>query len=199
MDQKDYYVHESAYIDEGAQIGRGTKIWHYSHVMSKAIIGEDCSLGQNIFVANNVKIGDHVKIQNNVSIYEGVIIENYVFCGPSIVFTNVKTPRSAFPRNTSLDYQTTRICYGATIGANATIICGVTIGPWAFIAAGAVVTKDVPSYALMMGVPAQSNGWVCECGTKIQFLNGYSICDSCKREYKSISGTDIQKVSEPDA
>ncbi|MBX2863953.1 MAG: N-acetyltransferase, partial [Leptolyngbyaceae cyanobacterium MAG.088] len=140
----DYFAHETACIDEGAQIGAGTKIWHFSHVMPKAKIGKNCSLGQNVFVANNVVIGDGCKIQNNVSLYEGVILEDYVFCGPSMVFTNVKTPRCEFPRNTSDDYKKTRIKQGTSIGANATIICGVTINEYAFIAAGAVVTKDIP-------------------------------------------------------
>ncbi|MBZ0288520.1 MAG: N-acetyltransferase, partial [Anaerolineae bacterium] len=135
----DYFVHESAYVDDGAQVGAGTKIWHFCHVMPGAVIGENCSFGQNVFVANKVKIGSHVKIQNNVSVYEGVILEDYVFCGPSMVFTNVKTPRSAYPRNTSADYATTLVKYGASIGANATIVCGITIGEWAFVAAGAVV------------------------------------------------------------
>src|SRR5690606_34635359 len=136
-----YFAHETAVIDDGAQIGEGTRIWHFSHVSPESIIGEKCSLGQNVFVANKVQIGNGVKIQNNVSIYEGVVLEDYVFCGPSMVFTNVRTPRSAFPRNTSADYAETRVKYGASIGANATIVCGVTIGEWAFIAAGAVVTK----------------------------------------------------------
>ena len=159
---KGWFAHETAIVDEGAEIGAGTKIWHFSHVSSGARIGERCSLGQNVFVAPRVTVGDGVKIQNNVSLYEGVVLEDYVFCGPSMVFTNVRTPRSAFPRNTSADYATTRVRYGASIGANATIVCGATVGEWAFVAAGAVVTKDVPDYALMgrrsraapgMGVP----------------------------------------------
>src|SRR5690554_3401142 len=129
----DYFAHETAVIDAGARIGAGTKIWHFSHVMPKAEIVERCSLGQNVCVANNVRIGNDVKIQNNVSIYEGVILEDYTFCGPSMVFTNVKTPRSAFPRNTSKDYLVTRVKRGASIGANATVVCGVTIGEWAFV------------------------------------------------------------------
>ena len=137
----DYFAHRSTYVDDGAQVGAGTKIWHFCHVMPGAVIGQNCSLGQNVFVANQVTIGNGVKIQNNVSLYEGVILEDYVFCGPSMVFTNVKTPRSAFPRNTSADYLTTRVKYGASIGANATVVCGVTIHEWAFIAAGAVVTR----------------------------------------------------------
>src|SRR5258707_1050765 len=131
-----FFAHESAYVESGAKIWEGTKIWHFCHVMPGAEIGDHCSLGQNVFLANNVLIGNYVKIQNNVSVYEGVILEDYVFCGPSMVFTNVKTPRSAYPRNTSEDYQITRVKYGASIGANATIVCGVTIGKWAFVAAG---------------------------------------------------------------
>ena len=149
------FVHETAIVDEGAHIGAGTKVWHFSHISSGAQIGADCSLGQNVFVARNVTIGNHVKIQNNVSIYEGVVLEDYVFCGPSMVFTNVRTPRSAFPRNTSADYAETRVKHGASIGANATIVCGVTIHEWAFVAAGAVVTKDVPARKVVVGSPAR--------------------------------------------
>jgi len=182
-EEREYFVHESAYVDPGARIGKGTKIWHFCHIMAGAEIGENCTLGQNVFVAKNVKIGNNVKIQNNVSIYEGVILEDYVFCGPSCVFTNIKTPRSAFPRNRSEDYIPTRVKYGATIGANATIICGVTIGEWAFVAAGAVVTKDVPPYALVAGVPARIIGWACRCGLRLHFENGQAVCFSCGRRY----------------
>ena len=150
-----HFAHESAYVDDGAQVGEGTKIWHFCHVSAGARIGARCSLGQNVFVANRVTVGDNVKVQNNVSIYEGVILEDDVFCGPSMVFTNVKIPRSAYPRNTSDDYLTTRVCHGASIGANATVVCGVTIGRWAFVGAGAVVTKDVEARALVVGNPAR--------------------------------------------
>ena len=190
----DYFAHESSYIDDGAQIGPGTKIWHFCHVMPQAVIGENCSLGQNVFVANRAVIGNHVKIQNNVSIYEGVELEDYVFCGPSMVFTNVKTPRSAYPRNTSEDYQRTLIGYGASIGANATVVCGVTIGRWAFIGAGAVVTTDVPDYGLMLGVPARLRGWVCECGTPLHFDDGDSRCADCGKRYLEIDTTYILRV-----
>jgi UDP-2-acetamido-3-amino-2,3-dideoxy-glucuronate N-acetyltransferase len=179
-----YFAHESTYIDDGAQIGDGTKIWHFCHIMSGASIGDHCSLGQNVFVANRVTIGHHAKIQNNVSLYEGVILEDYVFCGPSMVFTNVKTPRAAYPRNTSDDYLITRVKYGASIGANATIICGVTIGEWAFIAAGAVIIRDVPPYALMAGVPARRIGWACECGVTLTLIDEQATCENCGKHYR---------------
>jgi len=177
-----YFVHETAVVDPGARIGENARIWHFCHVSSKSVIGPECSLGQNVFVANNAVLGRGVKVQNNVSIYEGVILEDYVFCGPSMVFTNVKTPRSAFPRNTTADYATTRVRKGASIGANATIVCGVTIGEWAFVAAGAVVTKDVPPFALVAGVPARRVGWVCMCGASLNRAD-QSKCRECAREY----------------
>ena len=193
----DYFVHESSYIDEGARIGKGTKIWHFCHISSTAAIGEHCSLGQNVFIANNVTIGNNVKIQNNVSVYDGVVLEDDVFCGPSMVFTNVRTPRSAFPRNTSNDYKQTIVKRGASIGANATIVCGTTLGEWAFVAAGAVVTKDVSPYALMAGVPARRIGWVCECGETLRF-NGepQATCNSCDRLYGvNEEGISIERIS----
>jgi UDP-2-acetamido-3-amino-2,3-dideoxy-glucuronate N-acetyltransferase len=174
-----YFVHESSFIDENVKIGNGTKVWHFSHIHSGAQIGEKCSLGQNVNVSNKVKIGNGVKIQNNVSVYEGVELEDYVFCGPSMVFTNDLTPRSKYPKGTE-GYKKTLVKFGASIGANATVVCGNTIGRWAMIASGAVVTKDVPDYALMAGIPAKQKGWVCECG---MVLKKELKCNDCDREY----------------
>lgn len=188
-----YFVHDSAIVDDGARIGDGTRIWHFSHISGDAVIGSECSLGQNVFVAPGVRIGNGVKIQNNVSIYEGVILEDYVFCGPSMVFTNVRTPRSAFPRNSRSDYATTLVRHGASIGANATIVCGVEIGEWAFIAAGAVVTKDVPPHALMAGVPARRKGWACRCGESLKMENSRAICE-CGRSYTEESEGAIREL-----
>ena len=159
------FIPESSYVDDGASVGDGTKIWHFCHVMPGAVIGERCSLGQNVVVMPGTRIGNNVKIQNNVSIYEGVELEDDVFCGPSMVFTNVVNPRSAVSRKH--EYQRTLVRRGATIGANATVICGVTLGEYAFVGAGAVVTKDVPSFALVTGVPARQVGWMCRCGERL--------------------------------
>ncbi|MFZ2538325.1 MAG: acyltransferase [Oscillospiraceae bacterium] len=175
----DYFVHESSYIDDGVIIGKGTKIWHFSHIQKGAIIGEECTFGQNVNVSNNVKIGNHVKVQNNVSIYEGVILEDYVFCGPSMVFTNDLTPRCKYPKGNT-GYKKTIVKEGASIGANATIVCGYTIGKHALIGSGAVVTKDVPDYALMVGIPAKQIGYVCECG---EVLKNDFCCKNCGRNY----------------
>ena len=179
---KDYFVHESSYVDENVKIGAGTKIWHFCHIQHNAIIGENCSFGQNVNVACNVRIGNGVKVQNNVSIYEGVELEDYVFCGPSMVFTNDLTPRAKYPKG-SKNYKKTILKKGATVGANATVVCGHEIGEWAMIAAGAVVTKNVKPHALMAGVPAKQIGWVCECGA---ILGDNLICSDCKREYVQI-------------
>ncbi|HXW76210.1 MAG TPA: DapH/DapD/GlmU-related protein [Candidatus Eremiobacteraceae bacterium] len=186
---KAYFVHESSYVDEPCSIGRGTKIWHFSHVMAHARIGENCSLGQNVLVASRVTIGNNVKIQNNVSIYEGVELEDDVFCGPSMVFTNVRTPRSAFPRNRPEDYLRTLVRRGAAIGANATIVCGTIIGEHAFVGAGAVVTKDVPPYALVVGNPARVRGYACECGAILEFAGDDATCASCGKRYERREGT----------
>lgn len=181
---KDFFVHESSYVDSGASIGEGTKIWHFCHIQSGASIGRNCSLGQNVNVSNNVKIGCHVKIQNNVSIYEGVEIEDGVFCGPSCVFTNDLTPRARYPKGHE-NYKKTIIREGASIGANCTIVCGHTIGKYAMIAAGAVVTKDVLDYALMAGVPAKQVGWVCECGQVLK----EEVCPQCGRKYSFVNSS----------
>lgn len=183
-------VHPSSYLDEGATIGEGTRIWHFSHVQSGARIGDSCSIGQNVNVGNNVRIGNHVKIQNNVSVYEGVELEDFVFCGPSMVFTNVNDPRSKYPQRGTEHYRKTVVRTGATLGANCTIVCGHTIGRHAFIAAGAVVAGDVPDYALMMGVPARRAGWVCECGEKLPEDKGRIRCSRCEREY-TVNGEQV--------
>ena len=188
MSNKEFYVHESSFVDEDVVIGKGTKIWHFSHVQRGASIGEGCSFGQNVNIGNNVKIGNYCKVQNNVSLYEGVELENYVFCGPSMVFTNVKVPRCKYPQRGSSFYYKTLIKEGASIGANATIVCGHTVGRHAFVAAGAVVACDVPDYALMMGVPARRKGWVCECGDILKGEKVYT-CSCCQKRYIEENGS----------
>lgn len=175
-----YFVHESSYVDEGASVGEGTKIWHFCHIQGGAVIGRGCSLGQNVNVGAHVRIGNGCKLQNNVSLYEGVTLEDDVFCGPSCVFTNDLTPRAKYPKGRAA-YHRTLVKQGASIGANATIVCGHVIGKWALIASGAVVTKDVPDHAVMMGVPARQCGWACECG---EVLKSTMVCKACGRMYR---------------
>jgi len=180
----DAFVHASAYVDEGAELGAGTKVWHFCHVMGSARIGQNCSLGQNVFVGAGVRIGNNVKIQNNVSVYAGVELEDDVFCGPSMVFTNIRTPRAAFPRKDE-GYVRTLVRRGASIGANATVVCGTTIGPQALIGAGAVVTADVPAHALFTGVPARFAGWACTCGeVLLATAEPLRQCRRCERTYR---------------
>ncbi len=178
---KGYYVHPSSYVDEPSSIGEGTKIWHFSHVMKNAVIGRNCNIGQNVVISPGVRIGEVCKIQNNVSVYEGVVLEDFVFCGPSMVFTNVANPRSEIVRKHQ--YQETLVRRGASIGANATIVCGHSIGEYAFVGAGAVVTKDVPSFALMVGNPARRSGWMCRCGIKLKLDGTKARCAECGAGY----------------
>jgi UDP-2-acetamido-3-amino-2,3-dideoxy-glucuronate N-acetyltransferase len=178
----DFFVHPSSYVDERVTIGKGTRIWYFCHVMADARIGENCNIGQNVFIGRGVKIGNGVKIQNNVSVYEGVELEDCVFCGPSMVFTNVMNPRSHVERKS--EFQRTLVRRGATIGANATILCGLTIGEYAFVGAGAVVTKDVPSYAIVVGNPARPAGWMCQCGVRIEFSANSATCSACGKRYR---------------
>lgn len=181
--EKKYFVHESSYVDEPCEIGEGSSVWHFSHIMKNCKIGKDCKIGQNVVISSGVTIGNNVKIQNNVSVYTGVTLEDDVFCGPSMVFTNVFNPRCEYPRNTVDDYLKTTVRKGASIGANATVVCGNEIGKYAFVGAGTVVTKDIPPYALVYGNPARINGWICECGCKLNFLGAKAICKDCAKEY----------------
>lgn len=190
---KSYYAHPTAVIDEGCVIGKGTKIWHFSHIMPNCIIGENCNLGQNVVVSPEVVLGNNVKVQNNVSVYTGVICEDDVFLGPSMVFTNVINPRSAVNRKS--EYKKTVVRKGATIGANATIVCGIEIGAYAFIGAGAVVTRSVPPYALMVGNPARQTGWMSEYGHKLKFDNeGLAVCPESGERYILIDGQ-VKKIA----
>lgn len=178
---KKYFAHESSYIDEPCTIGQRTKIWHFTHIMANCRIGENCNIGQNVVISPDVILGNNVKIQNNVSVYTGVICEDDVFLGPSCVFTNVINPRSHI--NRKHEYKTTLVKQGASIGANATIVCGHTIGRYAFIGAGSVVTKDVPDYAVMVGNPARQHGWLCQCGEKLHFAAEQAQCTVCAKTY----------------
>ena len=188
MNTNPFFAHDTAKIDENISIGNGTKIWHFSHIQSGAVIGENCSLGQNVNVSNNVKIGNSVKIQNNVSVYEGVELEDYVFCGPSMVFTNILLPRCEFPQRGSEFYDKTLVKKSASIGANATIVCGNTIGQYAMIGAGAVITKDVPDFALILGNPGKIVGWVDKKGNRLEFdENGLSQCGQFQFDGKIVS------------
>ena len=186
-----FFIHPTAVVDVAAVIGEGTKIWHFAHVMAGAKIGKNCILGQNVYMARNVILGDGVKIQNNVSLYEGVTLEDYVFCGPSMVFTNVINPRSEISRKN--EFKPTLVKRGASLGANCTLICGVTVGRYAFVGAGATVTKDVPDYALVVGTPAKITGWICECGQKLSFSTGDAICGACKKFYRKTHESHVEK------
>lgn len=191
---KTYFVHESSYIDEPSEIGDGTQIWHFCHVLKDTRIGQNCRIGQNVVIGPRVSVGNNVKIQNNVSVYPGVTLEDDVFCGPSMVFTNVLTPRCEVPRNTDADFGKTLVKKGATIGANATIVCGSTLGRYAFVGAGAVVTKDVPDYALVVGNPAKQIGWMCECGERLPAISGVAtVCQSCERSYQLTGETELRR------
>jgi UDP-2-acetamido-3-amino-2,3-dideoxy-glucuronate N-acetyltransferase len=182
--KKNYFVHESSYVEKGAAVGKGTKIWYFSHISRGARIGMNCTIGQNVFIGGDAVVGSGVKIQNNVSVYDKITLEDYVFCGPSCVFTNVFNPRSEYPRNKDKEFRRTLVRRGATIGANATVVCGCAIGRYAFIGAGSVVTKDVPAYALLYGNPARAYGWMCECGIKLKFKKAKALCKECRKEYR---------------
>ena len=188
MEEKKYFAHESSFVDDNVEIGEGTKIWHFSHIQSGTKIGKNCVFGQNVNVGNDVTIGNNIKVQNNVSIYEGVELEDYVFCGPSMVFTNILDPRCEFPQRGKEFYVKTLIKKGASLGANSTIVCGNTIGKYVFVGAGAVVTKDIPDHALVTGVPSKITGWMCRCGEKLSLTKDpesieTGTCPRCNREY----------------
>ena len=193
MGNKNYFVHESSYVDEPCEIGEGTKIWHFSHVMQNSKIGKNCNIGQNVVISPDVVLGENVKIQNNVSVYTGVICEDDVFLGPSMVFTNVSNPRSHVIRRG--EYQRTLVKKGASIGANAVVVCGNDIGRFAFIGAGAVITKYVPDYALVVGNPGKIVGWMCNCGNRLKFNDKTETkCTDCSKEYKMINDKKIEEI-----
>ena len=191
MEEK-YFVHESSYVDEGCQIGEGTKIWHFSHVMGDCTIGKKCNIGQNVVISPGVILGDGVKVQNNVSVYTGVVCEDGVFLGPSCVFTNVINPRAFIERKS--EYRKTVVKKGASIGANATIVCGHDIGKYAFVGAGSVVTKTVPDYAMVYGTPARIKGYVCQCGEKLAFKEGKAVCPACAKEYQMNENSEVEEI-----
>lgn len=191
---KPYFVHESSYVDEDCEIGEGTKIWHFSHIMKGCKIGKKCNIGQNVVVSPDVTLGDGCKVQNNVSIYTGVVCEDGVFLGPSCVFTNVVNPRAFIERKS--EYRRTVLKRGASVGANATIVCGHDIGRYAFVGAGAVVTKDVPDYAMVYGCPAEIKGWVCQCGEQLSFFDGQAVCPACGKRYQMMKSDHTVKESD---
>ena len=190
--EKEYFVHESSYVDEGCRIGEGTKIWHFSHIMKDCAIGKNCNIGQNVVISPGVVLGDGVKIQNNVSVYTGVICEDGVFLGPSCVFTNVINPRAFIERKS--EYRKTVVKKGASIGANATIVCGHDIGKYAFVGAGAVVTRTVPDYAMVYGTPARIRGYVCQCGEKLEFSDGIAVCSACGKKYRMSNNSEVEEI-----
>ena len=190
--EKNYFVHESSYVDDGCEIGEGTKIWHFSHVMKGSKIGPKCNIGQNVVISPGVVLGEGVKIQNNVSVYTGVTCEDGVFLGPSCVFTNVINPRAFIERKT--EYRKTTVKKGASIGANATIVCGHDIGRYAFVGAGAVVTRDVPDYAMVYGSPARVQGYVCQCGEKLHFTDGKAVCRACEKHYTMHENSQVEEI-----
>lgn len=190
--EKDYFVHESSYVDEGCTVGAGTKIWHFSHVMKGCTIGENCNIGQNVVISPGVTLGSGVKIQNNVSVYTGVVCEDGVFLGPSCVFTNVINPRAFIERKS--EYRRTTVKKGASIGANATIVCGHDIGRYAFVGAGSVVTKNVPDYAMVYGSPARIRGYVCQCGEKLNFSDGKALCPACGKQYEMNENSEVKEI-----
>jgi len=197
MAHPDVFIHESSYVDEPCSIGPGTKIWHFSHVMKNSRIGAGCNIGQNVVISPDVVIGNNVKLQNNVSVYTGCILEDDVFCGPSMVFTNVINPRSHVARKD--EYRTTTVRRGASLGANSTVVCGTTIGRYAFVGAGSVVTRDVPDYGLVYGNPARLRGWMCACGVAIEFGGGEdaAVCAACGAEYLKQDGGVAPAASAP--